>query len=249
MSMQVLLLGGTQEARDLSYMLAEAAIPATASLAGVTRKPKPYGLPTRIGGFGGPEGFRHFLTDQNITLIVDALHPFASQMRATAISASAALSIPIIHIERKAWHAEDPDRWTHFPDTPMAFSALPADAHAFLATGSGSAAHVRHIRARKTHLRLMEPPASALPDTTHLITARPPFTQASEHQLFRDLAISHLVTKNAGGAAGLPKLMAARALGLQVFMVDRPRWSSHGPRLDVPDRALDEIRAQVAASS
>ena len=53
-----LLLGGTTEASALAALLAGAGIRAQLSLAGRTKAPAPQPLPTRIGGFGGAEGWR-----------------------------------------------------------------------------------------------------------------------------------------------------------------------------------------------
>ncbi|MEO0905880.1 MAG: precorrin-6A/cobalt-precorrin-6A reductase, partial [Pseudomonadota bacterium] len=50
---------------------------AVISLAGTTRKPDAQPLPTRIGGFGGEEGFLAFLQEAGITAVLDATHPFA----------------------------------------------------------------------------------------------------------------------------------------------------------------------------
>lgn len=73
------------------------------------------------------------------------------------------------------------------------------------------------------------------------ITGRPPFTQEAELRLFRQLRIDWLLTKNSGGAAGLPKLAAARALGLPVAMVQRPLAA--GPAVASVDAALTWLEA------
>ncbi len=58
--MKVLILGGTTEASALARALAEREIPALFSYAGRVSAPKPQPLPTRIGGFGGVEGWPPF---------------------------------------------------------------------------------------------------------------------------------------------------------------------------------------------
>ena len=55
--MRLLLLAGTGEARRIARALADAGLDAVASLAGGTRMPAELGLPTRVGGFGGADGF------------------------------------------------------------------------------------------------------------------------------------------------------------------------------------------------
>ncbi len=75
--MRVLLLGGTAEARALAARL-HPEVEVISSLAG--RVPDP-ALPVgavRIGGFGGVDGLRQWLRDNDIDAVVDATHPFAA---------------------------------------------------------------------------------------------------------------------------------------------------------------------------
>ena len=76
--MSVLLLAGTTEGRHIAAAMAEEGIAGHASIAGVTEDPAPLALPTRIGGFGGAEGFEAFLEDRGIRAVVDATHPYAA---------------------------------------------------------------------------------------------------------------------------------------------------------------------------
>ncbi|MGI9161551.1 MAG: precorrin-6A/cobalt-precorrin-6A reductase, partial [Mycobacterium sp.] len=84
--MRVLLLGGTAEGRELAARL-HPRTDVISSLAG--RVPDP-ALPVgavRIGGFGGVEGLRQWLRDNDITAVIDATHPFAATMTANAAAA------------------------------------------------------------------------------------------------------------------------------------------------------------------
>ena len=99
--MKVLLLAGTAEARELAARLADAGIPALASLAGATRRPEPLPLPTRVGGFGGAEGFRAVLRDEGITAVIDATHPFAARITARTARICAEDGLPCLHLIRR----------------------------------------------------------------------------------------------------------------------------------------------------
>ena len=66
------------------------------------------------------------------------------------------------------------------------------------------------------------PSAIGLPDH-RLILARGPFTVEAETALMRDEGIDALVTKNSGGKATAAKLAAARALNIEVIMIERPK--------------------------
>ena len=75
--MRVLLLGGTGEGRALAARL-HPQVDIISSLAG--RVPDP-ALPVgevRIGGFGGIDGLRRWLSENETSAVVDATHPFAA---------------------------------------------------------------------------------------------------------------------------------------------------------------------------
>jgi precorrin-6A/cobalt-precorrin-6A reductase len=55
-----------------------------------------------------------------------------------------------------------------------------------------------------------------------LILARGPFGVEAEIALMRDERVEVLVTKNSGGTATRAKIDAARVLGIEVVMIERP---------------------------
>lgn len=220
----VLLLGGTTEASALARLLAEAGIAATLSYAGRTETPKPQPIPVRVGGFGGAEGLAAFLRAQHVTHLVDATHPFAATMSANAVAAAKAAGVPLLALTRPAWEAAAGDRWTRVPDIAAAVAALDGPARRILlALGR---MHVADFAARPQHhyvLRFVDAPAvpPALPDH-HLVIDRGPFTADGDRALLEAHRIDLVVCKNAGGRGAEAKLLAARALGVPVLMIDRP---------------------------
>ena len=122
---RILLLGGTTEASRMARALAEAGLPAVFSYAGRTEAPVAQPIPTRVGGFGGPEGLADYIRAEAITHVIDATHPFAAQMSRNAITACAASDTPLLALERPAWAAQPGDSWTHAPDIAGAVAALP----------------------------------------------------------------------------------------------------------------------------
>ncbi|MGF1445858.1 MAG: cobalt-precorrin-6A reductase [Pikeienuella sp.] len=221
--LRVLLLAGTQEARELAAQLAgEPGIATTASLAGVTQAPAAYAVPLRLGGFGGTQGLARHLLESGTHVLVDATHPFAARISANAQAAAAIAGVPLLRLERPEWREEDEERWRRVATVEAAADCLPTGAHVFLATGPGSLAAF----ARRPDLRLVLRAISApvLPPHPDLKVelARPPFEESDERAMFARHDITHLVTKNAGGVSGRTKLAAAQALGLEVVMIDRP---------------------------
>ncbi len=222
--MHILLLGGTTEASFLAQKLADAGIDAVFSYAGRTEMPIEQPMPTRIGGFGGVAGLIDYLIAAEITHVVDATHPFAAQMSRHAITAAAALQLPLIALERSPWTALPMDRWTVVPDTAAAAAALPdAPTRVFLAIGKQTLGDFAIKPQHHYLLRLVDPPEGPLPlPNTTVILARGPFTEAGDIALMQTHNITHIVAKNAGGKGAQAKLGAARALNLPLIMIERP---------------------------
>ncbi|WGH78465.1 precorrin-6A/cobalt-precorrin-6A reductase [Jannaschia ovalis] len=206
----VLVLAGTREAR--AVLARAAGLPVLASLAGRTAAPADLGVPTRVGGFGGEDGFRAALGAARAVL--DATHPFAQAMTARAVRLCAETGTPYLRLSRPPWPLAP--HWTAHPDAARCAAALPAGARVLLATGPGS---VAPFLGRGLHLicRRVDP-APAQPGVTWLTGL--PGAIAAETALMREHAITHLVAKNAGGDRA--KLDAADTLGVAVHLIDRP---------------------------
>ncbi|MEO1549859.1 MAG: precorrin-6A/cobalt-precorrin-6A reductase [Pseudomonadota bacterium] len=233
---RVVVLGGTGEARVLCALLGRRGVATVASLAGATRAPLSYPVPVRRGGFGGRAGYEAWLDACAPRLVVDALHPFAQTMRARLLDVATTRSEPILHLTRPAWRAQPGDRWTAFATPCDAAQALPPGAKPLLTIGRKDWQAVsQHIS--QGVLRSIEP-VEGLPPTLSWLQDRPPFTLEGELEVMRQMGITHLMTKNAGGAQTAAKLHAARTLGLPVFIVERPRVASPHPRVHSPDAAL-----------
>lgn len=211
----ILLLAGTQEARDLAERIAQAGLPAVASLAGATKRPKPLAIPVISGGFCGEDGFRAFLKVKSITQVIDATHPFADEMTARASRVSAEMGLRYLRLSRPKWQAKADDNWITVADWAGVAPQLNKDQTVFFATGRQSP--LEGLPGNKI-LRVVEP--IDIPDTTVLV-ARPPFSKEAEIAVFAQHKVDVLVTKNAGGDRPA-KLDAAAEMGLPVVMIERP---------------------------
>lgn len=221
--MHILILGGTSEARQLCCALESLGLDhITFSLAGVTASALPVPAKTRSGGFGGIEGLATWLERTGIDLVIDATHPFAAQMSHHAVAATTRLAIPLIRLVRPPWRAGAGALWRHVPAIDAVPHALgPAPRRVFLTTGRKDLDPFINTPHHYL-LRSIDPPTGPLPRGTTLLLGRGPFTLEDELSLFREHRIDCLVTKNAGASATAPKLEAARQLGVDVIMVDRP---------------------------
>ncbi|WP_363350000.1 cobalt-precorrin-6A reductase [Methylocystis echinoides] len=227
---RILLLGGTSEGRALAARLAALRYDGVVSLAGRTSAPLAQALPTRVGGFGGVEGLKRYLTEERFTHVIDATHPFAAQISANAGAACAALGVPFIAYVRAPWAPEPGDRWIEVADNKSAAAALgETPRRVFLTIGRQGVADFRDAPQHDYVLRVIERPDPAeLPRSCELISARGPFAREAEIALMREKRIDIVVTKNSGGALTYAKIEAARALGLPVVMIAPPA------RTDVP---------------
>lgn len=223
--MNLLLLGGTREARLLAERLAaRAGLHATLSLAGATRRPMAAPLATRVGGFGGVDGLAAYLEHHAIDRVIDATHPFAATMSDHAAAACRRCGIALWRLERPPWRPGAQDDWIHVPDLAAAASCLDGlGSRVFLTVGARSLGPFADAPGRFWLVRSIdrpEPPPAF--ESWRLITARGPFTVADETELLALHAIDVLVTKNSGAPAMRAKLEAAQERGVRVVMVDRP---------------------------
>ena len=123
----VLILGGTGEARALAEQLdGLGGVRVLSSLAGRVARPKlPIGE-VRIGGFGGPERLAAWLADEGVACVVDATHPFAQRISASAAQASAASVVPMLRLQRPGWTERPGDRWHWVDSLDEAAALLPS---------------------------------------------------------------------------------------------------------------------------
>ena len=221
----LLILGGTTEATALAQAAAARGVAGTVSFAGRVERPRRQPLPQRVGHFGGPAGLAAYLQDNGITHVIDATHPFAVQMSRNAVTACADAGVPLLALTRPPWQPVAGDQWIRVPDIAGAVAALDRPrARVMLAVGR---MHLSDFAANPQHaylLRLVDPPkdALALPDA-EIVVDRGPFGEAADRALMDRHGIEVVVSKNAGGSATYGKIAAARALGLPVIMIDRPK--------------------------
>jgi precorrin-6A/cobalt-precorrin-6A reductase len=238
-TMRALVLGGTGDANALAEALVHARIDAIYSYAGRTQIPLPHALPTRIGGFGGASGLADFIRREKITHIIDATHPFATEMSRHAVDACAATNTPLIALERAPWTRMPGDNWIEVADIDAAVAALPdAPARTFLAIGRQ---HIAPFAAKPQHaytLRFVDAPGSELPlPNAEVIVSRGPFTVEGDRELMASRRINLLVARNSGGSGARAKIDAARELGIPVVMIARPALPER-PRVESVQKVM-----------
>ena len=247
----VLILGGTTEARELAAALSGREFDTTVSLAGRTAAPAAQGVPVRVGGFGGAAGLAEYLRAQRVDFLIDATHPYAETISNNAAAAAAQTSTPILGLRRPPWTATAGDFWVDVAGSEGAVRALGrSPRRVFLAVGRQELDPFSRAPHHHYFIRSVDPvdPPLDVPHAQYIL-ARGPFTESGDRELLESFSINAIVAKNSGGDATYSKIAAARTLGIPVFMFKRPAapdcpsvatvaeavdWLDHAAGLAVP---------------
>jgi len=234
----ILILGGTAEARDLACELNGRGEQVVTSLAGRVAQPRLPAGDVRIGGFGGPDALAAWLREHGTAAVIDATHPFAERISASAAAACAGAAVPLLRLERPGWSERPGDRWTWVDDLDSAAQAMSAlGERAFLTTGRQGLGAFATTEAWCL-IRCVDPPGPPLPARHEVILDRGPYALASERELLDRHRIDVVVTKDSGGTHTVAKLDAARQRGLPVILVRRPARPSDIDAVATVDAAL-----------
>ena len=231
-----LVLAGTGEARlVIDELRADGRFAITASLAGATDAPASLRVPCISGGFGGADGLAAWCRTNGVQLIIDMTHPYAATMSANAALAAGRLGIASIRHDRPPWHMKPGDNWSRFAGWREMALAIPSGANVFLAGGSSAIAHfaergdiglvARAMKDRVMKDRVDAPSESASSKVSPRITfikAMPKTDVLEERRLLEEHDILIVCCKDSGGKAGYAKIEAARALGIEVWLLERP---------------------------
>ena len=224
--LRVLILGGIGDAVELAAKVANIpGIEAIASLAGRTRKPANLVGNVRIGGFGGVPGLVGYLREMQIDILIDATHPFANQISENAAAATQEVGIPRLMVIRPPWEKLGDDCWLEVENNLAAAAAVLANEakRVFLTIGRQEIATFAHLQEIWFLMRMIDPPNTDVIVPSGLILCdRGPFTLENEQEILLKYNIDTIVSKNSGGNATYPKIIAARKLGIKVVMVNRP---------------------------
>ena len=176
----------------------------------------------RIDGAMDAEAMQAFCREHNIRLMVDAAHPFASQLHQTIAQVSESLNIPAIRYER-IYPLRDPDI-TWIDD----YSQVPRDIHSLLATtGVQSIAKLKPLEEEgiRVYYRILNR------DSSIALAMK---QGASQEQLcYYDapqvipIKADAILLKESGTSGGFTeKVEAAKACGMRIIALKRPEISA-----------------------
>ena len=223
--MKMLILGGTADARHICAQLHEQLpeLELVYSVAGLVRQPQ---VPATVvsGGFRQFGGLVDYCQTNAIHAIVDATHPYATTMSATALASSQQLGLPYWRFLRTPWQPESGDQWHAYNSTDALLKAMQGYERILLTLGQVTRAELDLLsQVAQVWLRTAVQPSADLPSNVHWIKAIGPFALAAEKALLATHQIQAMASKNSGGNSTSAKLSAARDQGIPVYMLQRPQ--------------------------
>ena len=214
----ILVFGGTTEGRKAVEVLEEAGSPYFYSTkTGEQDIVLHHGQ--RIDGAMDGEAMRSFCREHAIQLMIDAAHPFASQLHKTVAEVAETLVLPVVRYER-IYPPRDTDI-TWIDD----YAQVPTDIHSLLATtGVQSIGKLKWIEAEGVSViyRILNRESSILlarqqgADDTQLVFYEENALPAADAILLKESGLSGGFTE---------KVNAARAKGMRIIALKRPKLS------------------------
>lgn len=190
------------------------------------------------------EAMKALVEEHNVRLLIDASHPYAAVVTATAQEAAKEMNIPFVRFERKEVPLPDYDKLHVVTDEVEAAAlagslAKSLNGHVYLTTGSKTMhifAHAPALQECDVWTRIL-PTAEVLQmmedlevSPKRIVAVQGPFSYDMNRIMFKDTDASVVVMKNSGLVGGADtKLQAAIDLGIHVVVIDRPRVTIDGP--------------------
>ena len=213
----ILVFGGTTEGRKAAEVLEEAGSPFFYSTKTGEQELSLHNG-ERIDGAMDAEAMKAFIDKHSIRLIVDAAHPFASQLHHTIAVVASDRHIPVIRYER-IYPPRDPDI-TWIDD----YVQVPTDIHSLLATtGVQSISKLKWLEALgiKVFYRILNRESSLLLAYEQGVTD----DQLCYFENSNDIEVDAdaILLKESGLSGGFcEKVAAARAKGMRIIALKRP---------------------------
>jgi len=221
----ILILGGTTEGR-LAVRVADAAgTPYWYSTRGDLQQIECQNG-THITGALGETEMAAFCTEHDIRLLVDAAHPFATELHKTVAAVAESLDLPVVRVERNYTAEEGAIRWCD--DYADAVRRLEADGVTRLLalTGVQTIGKLRDYWERHDcWFRILHREESQEKATQQGFPAERLvyYEEDDEAALIARLQPQALLTKESGESGGFPqKLEAAQEAGIPLYAVRRP---------------------------
>ncbi|NEQ51755.1 MAG: cobalt-precorrin-6A reductase [Leptolyngbya sp. SIO3F4] len=223
--MTIWLIGGTSESRAIAQRLTQQGLPWLVTVVSPTAARLYAGLAGPIqSGALSPAGMQSLIRQHSIRAIVDASHPFATEISQQAI----ATDLPYLRFERQAIPLEPPAESVPDLDTLLQPTYL-ENRRVLLTLGIKALHQFQPWQQRACLWARILPTAKAQAiqvgfSPEQLICDRSPTNALAEQTLWQKLGVDTVITKASGAPGGVPiKLATAKALDVRLLVIARPK--------------------------
>ena len=240
MNSKVWLIGGTSDSATIANILAESKIPLVITVTTKTAQTlykylDKYNAEIIVGCMNTAQ-MRFFCQQYQIKRVIDASHPYATEVSHQAIAVTNQLDIPYLRYERSHYQpATEKNDKTQVIELESFEHLLTRDylteQRVLLTVGCKALPQFRSWQNRATlfarvlpHIKSLETAIAAGFTSDRLIAIRPPISLATETALWQQWSISLVVTKASGKAGGEDiKRQVAASLGIPLIIITRPQ--------------------------
>ena len=231
---RILIFSGTTEGRELAEWLGSEGIMVHVRVAteygAVVMEPSA-NIDVRVGSCGGADGIADVIRDLDISIVVDATHPYALNITKHIVEACGRTGAEYIRLKRPD-SEEDTEGVVRFDSLEEAVEYLKGTEGRILAsTGSNELAlytripdYTERVVARVLSTAESVQKCAALGfEGRNLICAQGPFSEEMNTAMLRQVGARFMVTKDSGDAGGFSeKVRAARKAGATLVVINRP---------------------------
>ena len=231
---RILIFSGTTEGRELAEWLGSEGIMVHVRVAteygAVVMEPSS-NIDVRVGSCGGADGIADVIRDLDISIVVDATHPYALNITKHIVEACGRTGAEYIRLKRPD-SEEDTEGVVRFDSLEEAVEYLKGTEGRILAsTGSNELSlytripdYTERVVARVLSTAESVQKCAALGfEGRNLICAQGPFSEEMNTAMLRQVGARFMVTKDSGDAGGFSeKVRAARNAGATLVVINRP---------------------------
>ncbi len=225
------LIGGTQESAELAAAISsDSNISTLVSVTTISARglyPDLPNLQVWVDRFN-PHQLKEFLLQQKITAVLDASHPYATEISLNAIAVTQKLKIPYLRYERPAINDSSVINLNSFE--ALLVSDYLHSHRVLLTVGYRPLPLFQPWQEKATLFARILPSAKSLETAlssgftnSRLICLRPPISIELERSLWQQWQISLVISKASGTAGGEDtKRLVAQQLNIPLILIDRP---------------------------
>ena len=236
--MKIIIFSGTTEGRILSDRLTKDCMPHIVSVAseyGKEMMDENAFAEIHVGRMDANE-IIGFLTEREFSeedMVIDATHPFATEVTSNIKVAVESFGVSLIRVIREEEKELPKDAEKYLDITDCANSLDKTEGNILLTTGSKELGQycksVSTETKKRTYVRVL-PSIDSLKlcemegiESDHIIAMHGPFGKELNEAILRQYDIKHLVTKESGAAGGFAeKMSAAVSAGAKLHVIERP---------------------------